>query len=137
MTARTTSPFFTAAFGIACLTLAMITSPMAAVFFVERPITRMHWMVLAPVLAATVWRVRRSTDTTIVLSILSLTTRPTFVLRWPRAAVPSAVGWVMAIGYASFFVLLERLLRGARAGFFGILGVAGALVARTRPRPRS
>src|SRR5512133_94386 len=31
MTARTTSPFFTAAFGIACLTLAMITSPMAAV----------------------------------------------------------------------------------------------------------
>ncbi len=33
------------------------------------------------------WRARRSTDTTIVLSILSLTTRPTFVLRLPCTGV--------------------------------------------------
>ena len=45
---------------------------------------------------------RRSTDTTIVLSILSLTTRPTLVLRLPcTAAVPS----VIVIVYAPFPVL--------------------------------
>ena len=46
-----------AAFGIACLTLAMITSPTPAVVLSERPITRMHWMLRAPVLSATLRRV--------------------------------------------------------------------------------
>jgi hypothetical protein len=45
------------------------------------------------------WRVSRSTDTTIVLSILSLTTRPTFVLRLPCTAVVSSI---IAIAYAPF-----------------------------------
>src|SRR4029079_9874388 len=57
ITAWTTSPFLTAAFGIAVLTLATITSPIPAVVFVERPITRMHWIVRAPVLSATLRRV--------------------------------------------------------------------------------
>src|SRR3954465_454796 len=37
------------------------------------------------------WRVRRSTDTTIVLSILSLTTRPTLVFRCPCTGVVAPV----------------------------------------------
>ena len=37
------------------------------------------------------WRARRSTDTTIVLSILSLTTRPTFVFRLPCTWVSAPV----------------------------------------------
>ena len=57
MTARTTSPFLTAAFGMACLTLAMMTSPTPASVLSERPITRMHWIVRAPVLSATLRRV--------------------------------------------------------------------------------
>src|SRR5215213_2356426 len=42
---------------MAVLTLATITSPTAAVVFVDRPITRMHWIVRAPVLSATFRRV--------------------------------------------------------------------------------
>src|SRR6478736_6454099 len=64
-TARTTSPFLTAAFGMACLTLATMTSPTPAVVLSDRPMTRMHWMVRAPVLSATLrrdwgWIMRRS-----------------------------------------------------------------------------
>ncbi len=44
-----------------------------AVNFVVRRMTRLYSR----------WRARRATDTTIVLSILSLTTRPTFVFRLP------------------------------------------------------
>src|SRR3954471_17853409 len=57
MTARTTSPFLTGAFGIAVLTLATITSPMPATVFRERPMIRMHSIVRAPVLSATRSRV--------------------------------------------------------------------------------
>src|SRR4029453_16492781 len=52
MTARTTSPFLTAAFGMACLTLATITSPTPADVLSERPMTRMTWIDRAPVLSA-------------------------------------------------------------------------------------
>src|SRR5438094_62049 len=90
---------------MACLTLATITSPTPADVFCERPMIRMHWIVRAPVLSPTCaslasswalnlvvrrmtrlyngWRASRWTDTTIVLSIRSLTTWPTFVLRLP------------------------------------------------------
>src|SRR4051794_4823777 len=51
------------------------------------------------------WRVRRSTDTTIVLSILSLTTRPTLVLRCPCTGVVAP-----AVGIPTL------LLRRARGG---------------------
>src|SRR3954447_18921846 len=51
------------------------------------------------------WRVRRSTDTPIVLSILSLTTRPTLVLRCPFTGVVAP-----AVGIPTL------LLRRARGG---------------------
>src|SRR3954452_3566903 len=51
------------------------------------------------------WRVSRSTDTTIVLSILSLTTRPTLVLRCPCTGVVAP-----AVGIPTL------LLRRARGG---------------------
>ena len=43
------------------------------------------------------WRARRSTDTTIVLSILSLTTRPTFVFRFACTLVVCSCHRVMSL----------------------------------------
>src|SRR3981081_1047384 len=51
-TARTTSPFFTWAFGIACFTAAMNTSPMEALVPVELPSTGITESSRAPVLSA-------------------------------------------------------------------------------------
>ena len=51
-TARTTSPFFTWAFGMACFTAAMNTSPIAALVPVELPRTRITESSRAPVLSA-------------------------------------------------------------------------------------
>src|SRR5437879_7580083 len=56
-TARTTSPFFTPAPGMASLTVATMTSPMLAYRRPEPPSTRMHRISLAPVLSATRSRV--------------------------------------------------------------------------------
>ena len=60
--------------------LASLSSS-CALNFVDRRMTRLYSR----------WRARRSTDTTIVLSILSLTTRPTFVLRLPCTWVSAPV----------------------------------------------
>src|SRR5207248_7360490 len=55
-TARTTSPFFTAAPGVACFTAATITSPTAAVWLFPFS-TRIHRISRAPELSATRSRV--------------------------------------------------------------------------------
>src|SRR6202043_3108806 len=52
-TAVTTSPFFTAPCGFACLTVAVMTSPTNAYRRLEPPFTRMHRISRAPVLSAT------------------------------------------------------------------------------------
>ena len=44
----------------------------------------LNWVVRRMTRLYSRWRASRSTDTTIVLSIRSLTTRPTFVFRFPR-----------------------------------------------------
>src|SRR5215212_6682219 len=52
-TARTTSPFLTAAFGCACFTVAIIVSPTPPYLRPEPPSTRMHRSSFAPLLSAT------------------------------------------------------------------------------------
>src|SRR5690348_76583 len=57
MTAVTTSPFLTPAFGAACFTDALMRSPTPANFLAEPPRMRMHMISFAPVLSATLRRV--------------------------------------------------------------------------------
>src|SRR4026208_471828 len=135
MTARTTSPFLTGAFGIAVLTLAMIAAPIPATVVRERPMIRMHSIVRAPVLSAT----RSRVEAWITHDLLRRPARqrpPRDRHRGPRPDPRGAGGAVAAragVGAAVLVTILAaRVGRGVdRLGGRGLLGrdlLAGPLL---------